>query len=116
MALRAFLVTLTISIATLLSGCGSHPGTGHWVASLPNSGNFWVLIIEFDGKAKVLTKTDDKMKMGCYWQATAEDTLMLQCATAEDPETPVDYKFQVTGDIASFSQDGKELAQFRRRM
>ena len=116
MALRTFYITALLSLSLLLTGCSGHPGTGHWVASQANAEGYWILVVEFDGKAKVLTKSDGKPKMGCYWKASSEDTLLLQCATEENPETPEDYQLKVDGDLASFSKDGKELAQFRRRM
>ncbi|MCW9051197.1 MAG: hypothetical protein OQJ91_02565 [Motiliproteus sp.] len=116
MALRALYITLLLALTTVLSGCSGHPGTGHWVANKANELGFWVLVIEFDGKAKILTKTEGTPKMGCYWKATSGDSMSLQCATKETPETPEDFELKVTGDLASFSKDGKEVAEFRRRM
>ncbi len=117
MALRTFILSILIALTTLLSGCSGHPGAGHWVAIKANDSGFWVVVVDFDGKAKVLSKSEGKPVMGCYWQASTSDTMLFQCASKENPETPVDYQWTVSeDDIATFSKDGQTLAQFRHRM
>ncbi|MEH6627158.1 MAG: hypothetical protein V7739_11985 [Motiliproteus sp.] len=117
MALRTLTLSILITLTALLSGCSGHPGAGHWVASKANAAGYWVIVVEFDGKVKVLSKSEEKPVMGCYWQASTGDTMMFQCASKENPETPENYLWTVsTADIATLSKDGKALAEFRRRM
>ncbi len=116
MKLTKLLRILAAGSLILTAGCSGHPGTGTWLADGPNDSGYWILKIEFDGKATMLGKTQAKPVMGCYWHATASDTISLQCATSKNQEDPETYYLKVSGDDrASFIRDDKLLAAFRRK-
>ncbi len=114
MRLNKSLTTLLVTL--LISGCSGHPGTGNWLADGSNAAGYWLLKVDFDGKATMLGKDQAKPLLGCYWQATTADSIELQCATQGDPENPKTYQLKVSdADRADFISEGQLQATFRRQ-
>ena len=112
---RCSLIALLIISLFMLSACSPHPGAGNWQAKDNNSLNVSRINITFEGTADFYTDGIEEAVRRCFWSASAEQSMQLQCVYAEDSDKKVKYQFIVTDkDHAQLLQDDKIIAQFLR--
>jgi len=99
----------------MLSACSPHPGAGSWQAEGSNSLNVSRINITFEGTADFYTDGIEEAVRRCFWSASAEQAMQLQCVYAEDSDKKVSYQFVITEkDHAQLLQDDKIIGQFLR--
>ncbi len=112
---RYSLAALLITSLFLLSACSPHPGAGNWLAKERNSLNIARINITFEGTADFYADGNKDAVQRCFWAASAEQTMQLQCVYAADNDKKVKYQFIVTKkDHAQLLRDNKIIAQFLR--
>jgi len=109
------LTALLIISLFMLSACSPHPGAGNWQAEGSNSLNVSRISIVFEGTADFYIDGEEEAVRRCFWAASAENAMQLQCVYAEDTDKKVNYQFIATDkDHAQLLQNDKIIAQFLR--
>ncbi len=116
MCSRGLLVSIVLSMFFLV-GCSGHPGAGKWAAVVDEnqSSIFASITIDFDGKASITPTDSEAPAQNCYWQASAEDSIAIQCGTADQDKGTLFYSLQVEEpNLAVLTMDDQVLGQFKR--
>jgi len=109
------LTALFIISLFMLSACSPHPGAGNWQAEAGNSLNISRINITFEGTADFYSDAEEDAVRRCFWAASAEQAMQLQCVYAEDSDKKVGYQFIVTDkDHAQLLHDDQIIARFLR--
>ena len=114
MTVKPALFALLMSMPLVIAGCSGHPGTGTWQAADTNS-RFSTLQVAFDGKAELFNAAQPEPIMRCLWQGTSSETLQLQCRSADQPDTTLNFSLQIQADNgAVLYQQENVIARFNR--
>ncbi len=98
-----------------LSACSPHPGTGVWKAQGENSLGIPGLTVAFDGKAAFTSKGENAAIWHCFWNASGEQTINLDCTPSTNTESEMHFVLTAEDDqTAALSRDGKSIGLFIR--
>jgi len=96
-----------------IAACSPHPGAGNWKAQGSNILNISRINISFEGTADFFSSKKEDSIRRCFWSASAEKTLQLQCVHSDNTENKENYQFIIINkEQANLLQDNKLIGKF----
>ncbi len=104
---------LLITSLFILTACSPHPGTGYWQSQGSNLLNVSHINITFEGTADLYASSKEEAIYRCFWSASAEKSMRLQCVDANNASQEATYQF-INSDKnnAQLLLDNKVIGQF----